>query len=212
MQEEFEQFEGIYSEYLDRLKELDLQQKAQILGCDQNGGELIVPFYGKQYRVSASGVFDMQGNRPLHAVIVVLCQYLLLSPDKPVQDKGDWVSFKDFQDAAPFAGAFVTNVENKIVKNFEGWLQSLYYACDKLQGYLPDIDLGYDLIRVFPVLPGIDVMLLFNDTDDEFSAESKVLFPASAAYYLDMECLAMIGWLLADYLNLYAGGKEMTIM
>ena len=212
MQEKFDQFREIYIDYLNRIKELDLEDKAKLLGAEMQDSELLVPFLGKKYRISGSGVLDMQGNRPLHAVIVTLCQYLLLSPDKPVQDSGEWFSFRDFPNAAPFAGAFVTNVEENIAKNFAGRLDSLHKASEKLPGYLPATGLSYDFIRVFSALPRVEAMLLFNDMDEEFPAESKVLFPRVAEKYLDMECLAMIGWLLADYLSIYAGWGEITIM
>ena len=207
-----EQFETIYKDYLTRIGDLDLSQKARVVGGEINNSELVLPFLGNNYRISRDYVLDTEGKSPLHAVIVVLCQYLLLSPEEPVQYGGEWLSFRDFKDAAPFAGAFVSNVEKNIIRHFQGRLEILISACQNLQGYEPDTGLSYDLVRVFPALPRMDVMLLFNDMDEEFSAECKVLFPENANVYLDMECLAMIGWLLADYLRLQAGGEEMSIM
>ena len=214
MEGKHEQFEAIYTDYLKRIEELDLGQKARVVGGEINNSELVLPFLGKYYRISKDHLLDTEGKRPLHAVIVVLCQYLLLSPGEPVQDEdvGDWLSFRDFKDAAPFAGAFVSNVEKNIIQHFQGRLESLKWASEQIQGYEPDTGLSYDLIRVFPALPRMDLMLLFNDMDEEFPAECKVLFPDTADKYLDMECLAMAGWLLADYLRLQAGGKEMSIM
>jgi len=46
--------------------------------------------------------------------------------------------------------------------------------------------------------------MLFNDTDDEFAAQCAVLFERRAEKYLDMECLAMVGMLLFEYLKLSA--------
>ena len=45
------------------------------------------------------------------------------------------------------------------------------------------------------------VLLLFNDTDEEFAAQSTVLFERRAEKYLDAECLAMVGMLLYEYLK-----------
>ncbi|MFW6415349.1 MAG: DUF3786 domain-containing protein [Thermodesulfobacteriota bacterium] len=212
METRFEQFETIYADYLSRIRDLDLKQKSRIVGGEMNQSELVLPLLGREFRISPEYLLDSRGRRPLHAEVVILCQYLLLSPQEPVQYGGEWVSFRDFKDAAPFAGAFVTNVEQNIVNHFQGRLDSLRLASEKLQGYEPDTGLSYDLIRVFPALPRMDVMLLFNDMDEEFPAECKVLFPETANMYLDMECLAMIGWLLADYLRLQAGAQEMSIM
>ena len=49
-----------------------------------------------------------------------------------------------------------------------------------------------------PALPRIPLLLLFNDADDEFAAQCAILFERRADRYLDMECLAIIGSLLAD--------------
>jgi hypothetical protein len=141
----------------------------------------------------------------------VLSKYVLLCPAKPAQDVR-WVSYKDFRDAAPFAGAYTQNVEKAIAKNFQNRLPELRKACDDLHGWRPEVDFSYELVMQFQALPRISLLLLFNDMDEEFPAESKVLFPQNAPDYLDMECLAILGWLLSDYLNLAAGGKQISIM
>jgi hypothetical protein len=46
--------------------------------------------------------------------------------------------------------------------------------------------------------------MLFNDADMEFAAQCMVLFERRAEKYLDMECLAMVGMLLFEYLKLAA--------
>jgi len=50
----------------------------------------------------------------------------------------------------------------------------------------------------------VRVLMLFNDADDEFAAQCAVLFERRAEKYLDMECLAMVGMLLFEYLKLSA--------
>jgi hypothetical protein len=133
-------------------------------------------------------------------VSVVLCKYLLLCPDgRPVEN--DWVSYRNFKDAAPLAGAFVNNVEKAIAGNFAGKLTELQGSCLKLGGYSPGICLSYDLTMQFDALPRVPVLLLFNDRDSEFPAQSSVLFERRANRYLDVESLAIVGWLLSDYLK-----------
>lgn len=207
---QFKKFDQIYTDYLDKIRDVDLASKSRVIGGDLIQGELILPFFQKNYRISPSGIMDMQGNRPLQAIIVLLSQHVLLSPNStPVkEDNMGWVSYRDFQKAAPFEVPFRHNVEKKIINDFQGRLDSLKLACDSLNGYITQSGLTYDLIRVFRVLPRIKVALLFNDLDDEFSAETKLLFHESAEYYLDMECLAIMGWLLADYLNSMPGRRR----
>jgi hypothetical protein len=104
MNEKSSVFEETYANYLVQIGRLDFKEMAVRLGAEMVGDELIIPFFGKPMRVSASGISRPIGGRPNFSVCVILFKYLLLRPDHdPVGN--DWVSFKDFKDSAPFAGA-----------------------------------------------------------------------------------------------------------
>jgi hypothetical protein len=207
-------FQAIYEDYLHQLAELDLSEQAGRLGLSllrEEGPELEIPLYGRSYRVSPRGIRPPSGERPLHAEVVLLSRYVLLAPRTPPPQK-DWSAFKDFRDAAPFAGAFSVQVEAGLARAFSGRAEELERACDDLAGRDPYLGLSYTLCREFAALPGIRVMLLFNDRDEEFPAEARILFPDNAASFLDMECLAILGWLLKDLLRLAAGGEGLSLM
>ncbi|QTA92099.1 DUF3786 domain-containing protein [Desulfonema magnum] len=207
-------FEKIYKDYLDQIVWTDIRSDAERLGIRTEGDEIIIPFFGKPYSVSAKGIADPSGNKPIHAVNVILCKYLLLCPDaetfetlKTSEISSEWVSYRDFKDAAPFAGAFANNTEQAIAENFSGRPEALKTASRRLGGRVPDIDLSCDFSMIFDALPRVPLLLLFNDADDEFPAQCSVLFEKRAEKYLDMECLAMAGWLLSDYLTEAVGGS-----
>ncbi|MGA8179996.1 MAG: DUF3786 domain-containing protein [Desulfobacterales bacterium] len=74
-------------------------------------------------------------------------------------------------------------------------------ACENLGGEDPGLELNYQLImKLFP-LPNVPVLLLFDDADEEFPAQCKVLLERRAEDYLDPECLAIIGTLLYNFLE-----------
>ncbi len=204
-------FQQIAKDYLAEIARLDWQPRAERLGAASSQQELGIPLFGRTYRLTREGIFDPQGNRPSHAVSVVLCKYVLLCPDNPSR-MGDWVTFKDFKDAAPFAGAFRNNVERSLANHFSSRLSDLDSVCTELGGFVPQTDLSYELIRQFRALPRVDLRLLFNDQDEEFPAESTLLFPDNGSQYLDMECLAILGWLLADLLIRKGGGPGAALM
>jgi Domain of unknown function (DUF3786) len=193
-------FEETYTYYLDRIVGLDFQKIAGPLGAETAGDELIIPFFERPHRISADGIIDPSGNRPDFSVCVILFKYLLLCPDREPPEN-DWVSFKDFKDSAPFAGAFVNTIEAPLAKYFSGRLKDLEAACQGLHGHPPAPTFSYDLGMQFDALPQIPVLLLFNDTDEAFPARCAVLFERRAECYLDMECLAMVGMLLFEYLR-----------
>ncbi len=200
MEEGITVYSRIRSQYLDEIFKLDCSSGFERLGVRAEGNGFIVPFFGKPYRVAANGIFDPAGMQPTHAVSVVLCKYLLLCPG--IQPAGDdWVSYRDFKDAAPFAGAFANNVERAIARNFTGKLTTLRDACLKLGGYSPLVSLSYQLAMQFDALPKVPILLLFNDLDSEFPAKCSVLFERRAYKYLDVESLAIVGWFFSDCLK-----------
>jgi hypothetical protein len=193
-------FEETYANYFNRIAGLDFGVVAGRLGADMNGDELVIPFFGKPYRISKRGLSDASGKRPDFSVCIVLFKYLLLCPDHdPIED--DWVSFKDFKDAAPFAGSFVNYTETSLADHFAGNLPRLEAAARMLNGQPPDAEFPYDLCVQFTALPKVPLLILFSDTDEEFAARCTVLFERRAEKYLDMECLAMVGSLLFEWLK-----------
>jgi len=200
MSEKSSVFEETYTNYLAQIAGLDFQQIAERLGAEMVGEELTIPFFGKPIRVSATGITQPSGSRPNFSVCVVLFKYLLLCPDHDAVEN-DWVSFKDFRDSAPFAGAFFNYTEVPLAKYFSGRLKDLDAACREVQGHPPAATFSYDLCMQFNALPKIPVLMLFNDVDAEFPAQCAVLFERRAENYLDMECLAMVGMLLFEQLK-----------
>ncbi|MDY6972857.1 MAG: DUF3786 domain-containing protein [Thermodesulfobacteriota bacterium] len=193
-------FKKIYQDYLEQISHLDLSAVAKSIGVESRGDSVIVPLFGKPYRIHKRGIASPQEGDTSHSVKVVLCKYLLLHPKRELEDIS-WVSFKDFRDAAPFVDAFRNNAEMVIARNFAGRVDLLEDSCLRLGGYNPGMELSYNVILQFDALPRLPILLLFNDEDDEFSADCRLLFERQAADYLDMECLAILAWLLADYLT-----------
>jgi len=194
-------FEKIYRDYLVRINRLELKDVSQKTGCKWTGESVFVSLFGKSYCISQNGILHSSGTEPDHSIKVVLCQYLLQHPARPPLED-TWVSYKDFKDAAPLAH-FHANNERAIAGHFEGKLKALKQACSELGGYLYSKELNYDLHAKINALPKIPMLLLFNDSDDEFPAQCHLLFERRAKQYLDMECLAILGGLLTN--NLKAG-------
>ena len=119
--------------------------------------------------------------------------------------EGNWVSYKDFKDAAPLIHAFYNTVTHPIAETFSGRLKELEKAAKRIGGDTPADTFSYDLSLRFDALPKVPILLLFNDKDDEFPAQCSVLFEKRAEKFLDMECLAMVGMLFFHLLKAEAG-------
>lgn len=193
-------YQQTYNDYLSRIAEIDLKFAAEKLGLQISGDAVEIPFFGKPYGVSPRGITDPAGQRPHLAISVILCKYLLMCPMiEPLG--GNWMSFKDFKDAAPLVQAFFNTVTLPLAESFAAKPAALERAAKKISGYPPTDEFPYDFSMQFDALPKLPLLLLFNDQDEEFPAQCSVLFEKRAEKYLDMECLAMVGMLFAEYLK-----------
>jgi len=193
-------YEQTYQDYLSRIAEIDLKFAADKLDLQMSGEAVILPFFGKPYRVSTEGIADPSGKQPHLSVSVILCKYLLMCP-MIVPLGGNWMSFKDFKDAAPLIQAFFNTVTLPIAATFSGRLADLERSGRKIGGYPPTDDFPFDCSLQFDALSKVPLLLLFNDKDEEFPAQCSVLFEKRVEKFLDMECLAMIGMLFCEYLK-----------
>ncbi len=198
-------FEKILADYLKQVAGIDVSERAEILGIQVEDGRAVIPFFGRTYRVSGAGIVEERESEPErflrdHSIGVVLCRYLLLCPPR-LPEETDWTAFRDFRDAAPFVGGFLNTAEKPIAKLFAGRLEEMEAACNRMGARDPEEQFPYQLCRVVPALPRIPLLLLFNDRDEEFPAQCKVLFERRAEKFLDMECLAILGMLLPGRLN-----------
>ena len=187
-------FETHYEDYCRQIAELDFSSIKDTLGIESQDKEAIIPFLGEDYIISNKGIEDEFGNRPNYMVCVILSKYLLLCPDAPVVNN-EWAALKDFRKLSQFTNlnVFTSDTEKPIVKRFSGRLEALSDASQKLGGKPCDLGLSYDFAMEFKLLPQIEILLLFNDRDDEFPATCSVLFQRQAEHYLDPESLIMTG-------------------
>ena len=193
-------FEETYNKYMTQISDIDLIPRAERLGAKPEGEALIIPYYKKPYRISTDGVFDETGKRVNFAISVVLFQYVFSCPAE-IPIAGDWVPYREFKDAGPLAGYFISNTNKIIGTTFAGNPEALQYACKRLGGRLLDDDPSWDLSLAFDMLPRIPIRLRFNDKDDEFPAQCSILFRQSAESYIDMESLAIGGTYLTGMLT-----------
>lgn len=193
-------YEKTYRNYLDQLREIDFDSINEKLGIKVETSEVIIPLFGKPYRVSSTGIKDASGQQPSFDICVILCKYILLCPHI-TPEENEWVTFRGLKDSGPLINYFANDVERAISSHFEGKLKALEEASRSLGGYPPDLEVAYSLVMQFNALPRVPVVLLFNDADDEFPAKCSVLFEKRAEKYIDAECIAISGRLLFTFLK-----------
>lgn len=189
---------GVFPELLARLAGFNLTMLAGALGADYISGALLIPSFGRVYRVSGQGIVDQEGNQPSYTHAVVLAYYVLHGGTAHLT--GKWVSYRDFKDSAFFMPTFQEMVERRIAREFQGELKGLRSSAARLGGRdYPELGAG-DLCLNVPALPKVPLLLIFHDGDEEFPASATVLYDFHSAFYLDVECLGVLGAVLADKL------------
>ncbi len=200
-------FKRTVHNYLDKVNNIDLNTIAKRLGIKESEDHFSISIFNKKYTIGERGIYTSSKNKASYDIIIVLCKYILMCPEEtPKCD--DLVSFRDFKDSGPLTVYFSNEVESKINTAFATKLLELELASKAIGGYSARVDANYDYTVQFTVLPKIPITLLFNDKDDEFEAQAKLLFERRAEKYLDAECLAIIGNILFQLLNEYCGNDE----
>lgn len=209
MTEKSEIFETHYRQYCRDIGASDLEAAARVLGMTMDKESALIPFMGEQFRVSGQGIRNAAGQRPNYGLCVILAKYVLRCPEKVYHDPR-WVAFRDFKKEAAVTNVnfFSSDVERAIAKRFQGRLEHLAAAGRLIGGKDHDTGSGWDLSTVFSLFPRIRLLLLFNDRDEDFPCQCRVLFEKHAEIYLDPESLAMTGAALAKYLIRADGGEE----
>lgn len=198
-------FGEILQNYLAQLGEAWEGLDFVALGVERRGDAAIIPFFDQAHRVSLSeGFADPDGVKPSHAACVVLAKYLLQNAGGAGGGQ-EWAAYKQFPDAAPFVEGYANTVERLIAREFAGHGDRLAAECARWGGRDFDAGVSYDLVLRLPALPLVPLLLLYNDEDEPFPAQCSVLFRQDASRYLDMECMAMLGMVLAQ--RLVAGLK-----
>ncbi len=191
-------FGGLLQELMARLKGVDYGSLAAPLGAEITLGGLLIPSFGRLYRVSETGVHDARGQAasPKHAV--VLAYYVLEGGAAALS--GKWAAFREFKEAAFFMPTFQEQVEQRIAREFQARLDLLKSCSERLGGRdHPAVGIG-DLCHLIPALPRVQLLLVFHEGDEDFPASATVLYDLHSTSHLNVECLGVLGAILADLL------------
>lgn len=121
----------------------------------------------------------------------LILTYLHMSDGTPPIDR--WLGFRELPEGLFYASAFQGYTGNELVREINGEVAAFRRASEKLQGAALALgDAGY----VFQVLPRLKLAVVMWAGDDEFPAQTQVLFQETAPHYLMTEALAIVGSLL----------------
>jgi hypothetical protein len=173
------------------------------LETDGMGGRVwTVPWFGSPYAVSVRGVADERGIEAAPALSVVLMEYVR-NGGIGKEDSSPWISYRECRGAGPLMGYFHENTGKTLERAFAGRSDALKAVATALGGEVLEDDRGFDLTLRFEALPGIPVLLRFNDDDEGFPASCGIMFRESSQDVLDIRSLGVIGtWLTGKLIGM----------
>lgn len=117
-------FENHYDDYCRQISKLNFSTIKDILGIEVRDEHAVIPFFGQNYYVSRSGITDSSGNRPDYGICVILFKYLLLCPNRDLEDTKEWSSLKDFHKRSQLTNlnVFHSDAVLPIIKTFSNRL------------------------------------------------------------------------------------------
>ncbi|MBR5508577.1 MAG: DUF3786 domain-containing protein [Lachnospiraceae bacterium] len=155
------------------------------------GDYLILFYFHQKYGIhrTTGQIICMEHQKPLSTYTRLNIYTLLWYCQESACFQHNWMPFKNLKDASPFGPAFQKTILDVFSSTFSGHMQELTHAMEQLGAQkLPHSDAGYQL-NAFSCIP---MRFLFWDGDDEFPAQSNILFDKSATDFIHVESLVTI--------------------
>lgn len=173
-------------------QEMDQEELIQRFHLEEDTEALYVTYYHEKYRLDReTGMLTLvewpDEVLPFNTVMAIYNLFYYSKPGAKVC--GRFVPFRDVKRAAPFDSAFQNTVLKPLARSFSGHSELLEKACLALGGRtIPQGDVGY-VIQAFDWMP---VTIVFWDGDEEFEAQSNMLFDADITDFLHEETVCCI--------------------
>ena len=192
-------FKELAEDSLKHLNKTNFLKSCKIPGITVNNNELGIPIFREPYRLSIDGVSGPNGEPANPAISVLILNYVINFPENIPPD-GEWITFREFEGAGPLTSFFTENTNKIIETTFSGKLENLRNSAIKSGGDPVADELSSDFAIHFIALPGIPVLLRFNDQEEQFPAQCSLLFRQSAQQFLDLNTIGIIGTILTGRL------------
>ncbi len=188
---------------------------AALAGCSYASEGIAVPFFGWPHLVThpAGEVISQPGpkaepparsaqpGRAAHPSVAILMLHYLATADG-MRPADRWVSFRELPDGLFYAQAFAGHAEGLLAEKFGVAPDRFRRRCEELGG--SPLNLADASFR-FQALPRLAMAALLWEGDEEFPAQARILFDASAGHYLPTEDLSGMGDWLAHRLTRESG-------
>ena len=162
----------------------DLMKKLSELKIENDC--LVLWHFGRKLgvRLEDGEIFPLKDTRPVENGTKMNIYNLFYYAKETAFLRNQWVPFRNVRGAGPFTPAFEAHVLQPFAQTFSGKTEILRAAAEKLGGEpVRQGDAGY-ILKAFDCIP---MQFLFWDGDEEFPAQSNILFDYSVTDYIHVE-------------------------
>ena len=168
----------------------DIQSLRGRLGLGKTHAEIL----GMKMDFETGEAYDMLLDKPVHnSRLIPYLFYYSKAKDKGAG--GDWVKFNALRGSWACRYSFDEEDVSKLITVFNEKRDGMFTAIEKLGG--KRVDFG-DAAFVVSFLPNVKVLLIFEEGDEEFPADARLLYDSNSIFYLPHEYLGNISWFLAE--------------
>jgi hypothetical protein len=189
-----ESFGPMLGELRAQLQDRRPSQIAALSGAawDESTGVFSIAWLDRTFRITWPDLtaYADEASEPSPASTQGLLLYYLAKADG-TPSAGHWIGFRELPDGWLYHQAFQGYTGNRLVQALGNEdMPALATASKALGGTAIDLgDCGFS----FPILPRIQLAIVYWLGDDEFTPQAKVLFDAAAGQYLPIDGLAHLG-------------------
>jgi hypothetical protein len=190
-----EEFTRASKETLEELQHMvnniNLSERAHLLGARMVGGKLAVKSLGKDFFIDAGGSVTSECHT--HAWISVpLLSYIVHSSG--VNPAGRWVAFRELKGGSPMNPLFVQRGEKPLKKLLDCNSELLEDLLGMFSGERGDNRLfSSDIALTLYPLPKVPILICYWGPEGDMDSELTIFFDASAEKHLKIESIFSLG-------------------
>jgi hypothetical protein len=185
------------------IRERDPAEIAERAGIPYEGGEFKLSFLSWDIRVTHPDL-TFQAPDFLDTYVIKLLVFIYMANARAEPLANQWVPYRELKDGLFYAKSFSDTVEDRVCRRFGDDMNAMRTACEALGGR--EVDQG-DLGMVINTLPRLPLMFILWRGDEEFEANARILFDASATNYFNAFELRMLCGEVVNRLIRIADGK-----
>ena len=194
---------------LAEIRGIDLEEQARKGGfyCETlpgGGRRLTVPSFGDRLLIDMpDGAMTVPPRIDSLSLRVLALRYVKLSSGHAAS--GEWIAYRDLPGGRFYAATLVPTIEEPLARLYGMRRGALAEASKELGGEQADYG---DEAFIFHPFPRTPLLLVLHWGDDEFAADSRMLFDRCCSHYLNTDDLKVLATQLAAYLMKRAGAEE----